>query len=144
MKKNLTKEQADEINKDFDGNNVKWTRGITNKYEALFIALTENNRLMDKTEAIKEYCQLDLKKSAYEERACYQKVSDIEYPENFDGYVNKELGGKILNLFYDYENKSSDFADEVITTLKAVLLLSIRNTYQTGVEDSVKEIPKKW
>lgn len=116
MEKQLDEKEMEKISKDFENDKLKFKDGM-NKYQALYHGMTTKNKHYDKKFIEKEY----------------RDFSDI-------GYCNKELAGKILDLFFSGGYNS----ETIVGTSKAVTLAVIAEAYEHALEYDKDNIKEKW
>lgn len=120
-KPKLTKEQAEKLTDDLENDKLKFKYGIKNKYEALYEGMERQNLTQKhKEEVMKSYHD----------------------PNEARDNVDKELAGKILDLFFVGKYKS----EVIVGTVKEVHLLVTAEAYEHALEYDVEQIKKteKW
>jgi len=122
MKKiKLTREQSEKITDDLENDKLKFKYGIKNKHEALYEGM-ERQHLVEK----------------HKEEVMKSYQDPNESREN----VDRELAGKILDLFFVGKYKS----EVIVGTVKEVHLLVTAEAYEHALEYDVEQIKKteKW
>ena len=112
----LTREQAEKIVDDMENDKVKYKDGIKNQHEALYEGMTRKDKHYDK-ETIEKL---------------YRETGDV-------GLMDKELAGKILDLFFVGKYQSST----IVATCKAVTLTVIAEAMEHELEAEVEDLKKK-
>jgi len=117
MKKiKLTREQSEKLTDDLEHDKLKFKYGIKNKHEALFEGMTRKPKHYDKELITK----------------LYEETGDV-------GSFDKELAGKILDLFFTGEYKS----EVIVATSKVVTLTVIAEAMEHQLESDLEGVKEK-